>query len=256
MNNSNFPTTLEELNSYFELVVPYLSANAARLVIDAANITNLNTLFDATTPTPNTPVNWQDTWTLYNNKKVTRTTAVKDLIRDPETGLEKKMKDQLMLIYNDIPKTKWNAADRETLHRKTGAHDANPTPTHAPEKAPGLSVDKNEHLVTTLRFTNPDTPHSHAKPEGVISVEVYEFIVQNPVPPPPPAPGGGAGQPPLQAAAPPLSSFTHIGSTGHFLFRATHADTDEGKKVFYYVKYKTQRGQMSPPSEVKSAIII
>ena len=122
--HGTFPTTQEELNIYFGLVIPYLNVpeNTARFMISATNLANLNTLYS----NPNVPpvtapdnLGYVELWALHSNPSTTNTVINnllnkkirQHLLTDP-AGLE----NVLRVIYNDIPKSVLTATDRTTLN--------------------------------------------------------------------------------------------------------------------------------------------
>ena len=111
-----YPSTMDGINDYYNIVVPYLTANASRLGISPVNLTALNALFNNTPVTPGdiSTMGWQQLWVLYSNKKTACTTAVRD-----QTKLkDKAMQHLLSSIYNDIPASVWTKTDRDTTGRK------------------------------------------------------------------------------------------------------------------------------------------
>jgi hypothetical protein len=108
--------TIEEFNTQFNLMYPYMDANKVRLLISVGNMNLIKAIFKTTVP-PNTPMNWQDTWALYADAG-NRTTILEHNL----AGLRKQAEAQIAVICNDIPVSVWTDADRSTLMRKTGAH--------------------------------------------------------------------------------------------------------------------------------------
>ena len=119
-----FPTTQEELNTYFGIVIPYLNVpeNTARFNISATNLAAVNTLYS----NPNVPpvtvpdnLGYVELWALHNNPSTTNK-VITDLLNkrirqhlptDP-VGIE----NVLRVIYNDIPASVLTATDRKTLN--------------------------------------------------------------------------------------------------------------------------------------------
>ncbi len=109
---SIFPNTKAGLHSYLTTLVKYLPANALRLQINPARITEfLNLMGDQTTPDT-----YLYNYAVWSDKKVKRTSYIVVVLLTLENQLKKLLRE----IYNDIPSSLWQASDRETLRRKDG----------------------------------------------------------------------------------------------------------------------------------------
>lgn len=107
MAKAKFPTTLEEVNSYYTLSVPYLDTNKARLNVSDPNIDAVKLLFDDA----GTGNGWKQLWALTVNKA----TATEPL-RKQRNKLRKVITAKLRVIYDDIPESSLTETDRSTLH--------------------------------------------------------------------------------------------------------------------------------------------
>jgi hypothetical protein len=174
-----YPTTLDGLNNYFNSVVPYITTNATRLGISPVNITNLNSLFDhpivpPATEQPLSDMGWVQLWDLYSEKKVSRTTVVKDEIRLRNITLQ----HLLTSIYNDIPESKWTKMDRDITGRKGPALGHKPQHTEIETIAPPsptLELGGKNQLVLRIPQAGGQkgaTKEKGGKPKGV---KLYEF---------------------------------------------------------------------------------
>lgn len=113
--------------------------------------------------------------------------------------------------------------------------DTTRTRVAVPSVGPNAKIAKIEHLVHTIRITNPETPTSQAKPEGVTRTNVYRFIG-------PTAPVN-------------ISQYQLIGSATKALYRSTFTEDDAGKKAWYIVQYENTRGERGPISDSVNGLI-
>lgn len=223
-----FPTKNADFNSYVQTIVPYLTANAARLGISASNIAALAALL----------ILWKPAFAAGENPDTA--TATVNATRD---SYRHNLEALLRSIYHDIPESALTTQDRETLHLP--AHNNPPTAHGVPTVAPVVSVDKIQHLQHILRFQNPDTPASHAKPDGVASIEVYGYVMGNNQPMPMPNPN----------PMPTEDNFHHIASTGKFLYTVNFGMQDVGKTICYIARYKSTRGDFGPISVMIQSVV-
>ena len=219
MNRHLFPTKNADFNSYVNAAAPYLqdTENAQRLGISTGHLTDLQTVSEA----------WSAAYLTAQNAATATTAAIK--IRD---AVRKQLEALLRDIFHDIPESVLTETDRTALN--LSAHDASPTPHGKPAVAPVVSIDKITHLQHTLRFHNPETPGSHAKPDGVNAVEVYSCIAET---------------------APAETGFTHIASTGKFLLPVNYVQADVGKTVWYLARYRSTRGEFGNWSDLVKSVI-
>jgi hypothetical protein len=221
-----FPTKNIDFNSYILIAIPYLATNAARLGVSTEHNDALAALL----------LLWTPIFTQCENSALATTAS-----REKRDLYRQQFESILRDVYNDIPASALTIDDRQTLHLPE--RDTNPTPSEVPNVAPVVTVIKNIHLQHTLRFQNPDTPDSSAKPAGVASVEMYVYLVDNNVPPPPFGPN------------PTGQNFYHLGGTGKFLHTVNFTDGDEGKVAYYVARYRNTRGVLGPPSVMQFAVI-
>lgn len=223
-----FPTENSLINDYFVLVVPYLENNAARLAIEAGNITTLNTLFDNSSGVPSDD-GWSQIWVSYSDPAVVNKT-----FRDRLKARKKQMQDHLRVIYADIPNSKFIDTDRNTLN--IHERDSTPTAIQPVDFSPVISFDKVDNGIQIVRFQNPETPDSNAMPPNQ-DCEVDRFVgeadlADNDVP------------------------FAHLEDTGNHLLQVDYEPEDKGKTAYYRARYETDTGKTGPWSDVQSEIIL
>lgn len=228
MAGGPFPTTNEEINSYFDTVVPYLVANDARLGVSAGNLSTLNTFYNNSTGVP-TEDGWSQIWVNYSDPAVVNKTT-RDLLK----VRKKQMKETLSTIYDDIPKSALNEVDRNTL--RLPERDTTPTTIQAVDFAPVLSIDKVSNGIQVVRFQNPETPDSNAMPPNQ-HCEVDRYV----------------GEANLEDNDVP---FAHFEDTGKHLMQVNYAPEDKGKTAYYRARYETDTGKTGPWSDVQSEIVL
>ena len=226
MAANTFPSANANFNTYVNLVTPYLSDNASRLGVSAGNISALSALQEL----------WVTAFMLSENPATATSTSKQE--RDMHRA---SLETLLRSIYHDIPESALTVTDRDTLNLP--ARDATPTPVSVPTVAPVVSVEKISHLQHILRFQNPETPESQAKPEGVATVEIYGHITESPVLPPMPVP------------MPSNFNFHHIAGTGKFLYTVNFEAGDVGKTIYYIARYRNSRCEVGPYSVMTSAVV-
>ena len=149
MAQAKFPTTLDGWNTYFGVAVPYINTHDARLNVLAADLTELNELYDQ----PGTQDAWRQVFSLTQGAQAT--TA----LRARRNKLQDKIEDVLQRIYADIPERDLTEDDRQELRifeRDTERTARGPIPT-APDVA--LTPLEGAKIRQRLRF---DTDNNRA----------------------------------------------------------------------------------------------
>jgi hypothetical protein len=223
-----FPTENAELNGYFNTVKPYIALNAARLNIDAGDVSELDTLLDNSTGTENED-GWEQLWVVYDDKAKVNTT-IRNLIK----VRKKEIQTLLRKIYGDLPKSQLTEQDRLTLNLPK--RDSEPTTIQAVDFGPVISFEEIKNQIHILRFQNPETPDSNAMPPNQ-DVELQMYI-------------GDAG---IEDNDVP---FAHFEDTGKHLFQVDHEPEDKGKTAYYRGRYETDTGKTGPWGDVQSEIIV
>jgi len=220
------PATDADFNEYFERVVPYLDANKARLGVSNTALADLQSLF----------TQWNDIYPKSQNPDL-RTSA----ITAEKNQLREQISDLLREIYRDIPESALTVSDRETLSLKL--RDTEPTPSPVPDHAPDITIAEIRHLSHELRLTDPENPHTQAKPKGVAEIEVFRFISPEKPQPTPPAPPTD------------ISQYRFVGNATRFLYTVEYTLSDVGKTVWYIARYVNTRGQPGPWSNAVNAAV-
>ncbi len=228
MAGGPFPDKNSEINGYFNSVIPYLTANAARLLIDSTYLSDLDTLYDNSTGVEEED-GWSQLWVVYDDAAKVNTT-IRNLIK----ARKKQIKELLQKIYGDLPKSKLTQQDRLTLH--IPERDTEPTPVPVATHAPVISFEEVNNGIQIVRFQNPDTPDSNAMPPNQhVELEQYvgdSGIADNDVP------------------------FHHFEDTGKHLLTVEFDPTDKEKTAYYRARYETDTGKTGPWSDVQSEIVL
>lgn len=212
------PAKDADFDDYIQNAVPYLNDNKTRLGISTANMTELYSL----------RVQWNVTYPKSQdpNQRTRSITANK-------RRLKSQISSHLRKIYRDIAESVLISADRETLGLKE--RDIEPTPMPIPDRAPDITIDTIRHLVHKLRLTDPENPHTQAKPKGVREIEVFRFFGDEP--------------------PPSVSDYEFVGNATRFLYEVGFKKADTGKRVFYIARYVNTRGIPGPWSMAVSATV-
>ncbi len=106
MGQAKFQKTLEEINSYYGVSVPYINTHQARLNVSSANNDALQLLHSD----PATGNGWTQLWALTINKA-----TATEPVRRQRNKLRKVITAKLREIYQDIPESALTEVDRSTL---------------------------------------------------------------------------------------------------------------------------------------------
>ena len=116
MAQAKFPTTLEEVNTYYGIVVPYLDTHQSRLNVSTENNDTLQELHSE----PASGNGWLQVFPLTQNEA-----TVTNPLRNQRNALRIDITTLLREIYQDIPESALNEVDRSTL--KIAKRDTKPT---------------------------------------------------------------------------------------------------------------------------------
>ncbi len=214
-NSKPFPSKEAELNTYFQAAVPYLIANATRLLISTDNQEKLTDAFNE----------WNHAFPKSQNSNTRTTTIVKN-----KDIAKEKLLTIARIIYADVPESVWTTEDRSTLN--ITEHSTSRTPSPVPTTVPMVKVDTNRRLEHTISFTNEDG--THAKPAGVRGCQIWFKI----------------GEP---AIDPSELSFMATDTASPCIHK--FAGEDAGKAVYYWLRWENTRGDTGPWSDVIMATI-
>ncbi|WP_396155448.1 hypothetical protein [Flavobacterium macrobrachii] len=214
-NSKPFPSKEADLNSYFQIAVPYLLENRIRLLISQANQDLISLKLEA----------WNEIFPQSQNSNTKTKTIIQ--IKD---GAKEELMTALRAVYADIPASIWTLEDRNTLnvHERSTTR----TPAPVPTTVPIGQVNTSRRLEHTISFTNEDG--SSAKPFGVHGCQIWYKI----------------GTPAVDPSE--LSfMFTDTSSPHIHQFNGEHV----GKNVYYWLRWENTRGETGPWSDVVMATI-
>lgn len=225
------PTTDEGFDTFQDNFIAGVQPNLAAWEIPNADFDALETLQTV----------WVAAWDVAKNKDTRSRADVRakvDAREAYQSALRKFV--QQWLAFND----KVSDAQREALGLKV--RDTEPTPAPVPDRAPDITIAEIRHLSHQLRLTDPENPHTQAKPKGVAEIEVFRVISPQkaePVPTPSPAPPTDIGQ------------YRFVGNATRFLYTVEYAMSDVGKTVWYIARYVNTRGEAGPWSNAVNATV-
>jgi len=165
MGESVYPGSIGGLASYLAGAVAHLVANATRLGVDPAKVTEVEDKYG--------PDTLAGTY-LYFKKKYDETAGRKDSLtttnlRDVSIG----MKELLTAVYDDIPASKWTAADRLAFNRKTGLPHTPTIPTESiAEQCIGTAVPMGGGQMS-MQFRYIEDATRASKPEGADALILF-----------------------------------------------------------------------------------
>lgn len=178
----------------------------------------------------NLKIIWDPAWAIAKNTG-SRTAAdvqAKDTARtNLEHALRKFIKE--FLSFNAL------VTDADRAQMRITVPSAQRTTVQPMSYAPDIEMDKIIHLQHTLRFADPQNPHTQALPGGQ-QIELERFV-------------GAANLAESQLV------FGTAEITGRFLHSISFAAADVGKTAYYHCCYITNTGKRGPWSVVLSAII-
>lgn len=214
-NSKPFPSKEADLNSYFQIAVPYLLENRIRLLISQSNQDLIELKLEA----------WNEIFPQSQNSNTKTKTIIQ--IKD---GAKEELMTALRTVYADIPASIWTLEDRNTLnvHERSTTR----TPVPVPTTIPIGQVDTSRRLEHTISFTNEDG--SLAKPHGVRGCQIWFKVGEAPIDP------SELNYMATDTASP------HI-----YHFNGELA----GKNVFYWLRWENNRGEVGPWSDAVMATI-
>lgn len=226
-----FPRADAELNNYFSIAIPYLTANKARLVTTpaaTAALTNVTVLYS-------TPVTgWTTLYPLTQNAALATGTArtSKNLLRD-------QIKAALRQIYDDIPKSIFTQADRDTLNLPQPNNSR--TPASIPAEQPSINITLREHLAITLTIVDEAHPQTLAKPADADAIEIEGAFL------------------PVTATAPAgfpqETDFRHLSTTGRSSYTRTYAQDQLRGTEYIRARYLNSRKEPGRWSEIVQVVV-
>jgi len=226
-----FANDIKKINAYLNAPspLPSLVSNGIRLGILPEEITQWGEFYHE----------WEPLFPLYTDKKVTRTTNVKDqmmLIIKKTRAYEQKIRmcDRIA-VCKDATTT-----DFEVFHIKRSTSLALTTHTAAPvpgTKTVVITLKKMGHLFHLLLITALGK-EGRAKEAGVKEIQVYVAYTA------------------ATDVAPDLDAFKYKGDVSRGLATITHTDANLGQKAWYIARVKNTRGELGLPSDPVGFIVV
>ncbi len=175
-------------------------------------------------------VAWNTAWAKAKNKD-TRNRADVQAKKDAKKAYLSGLRRFVMqwLAFNN----KVSNANREGLG--LNVKDTEPTPMPIPNRAPDVTIEEIRHLVHKLRLTDPENPHTQSKPKGVRSIQVFRCFSED--------------------VPTKVEQYRLVGDATRFIYRVNFVEADEGKMVWYIVRYVNTRGLPGPWSNEISATV-
>ncbi|MFI5220032.1 MAG: hypothetical protein ACHQNT_11145 [Bacteroidia bacterium] len=167
MSNGPFPTRDNERNDYYNRTIPYVDAEKVRLTVDPARAAAVVASLAA----------WNTVYPDAKNPAVSTKT-----LRDQKDDLIVDIENQLRVIYNDIPDSLLNDADRNTLNLPK--RDTITTPRPAIRIAPFAKASSLEGgLIEFICRTDSDSSRASVLSEADGVEMVYNVGGTSPVSP-------------------------------------------------------------------------
>jgi hypothetical protein len=174
---------------------------------------------------------WKNAWTIAKDKG-TRSSA------------QTIAKDEARQAYEPALRTfvsQWirsNTLITDDQRRDLGVtvRDSERTPVGIKANAPLIAFDPPVHTVQTLRFGNPDDPHTQAMPAGQ-KVFLERFV-------------GDKGLDPVAI------NFGNAEVVTRFLHRIQYTEAEVGKTAYLRACYVNTRGEKGPFSQVLTEVIM
>ena len=210
-----FPSKENELNTYFKLVVAYLTLHFSRLNVSEANKTLINELYDE----------WFIFYPLSQDhyKRSTMIVANKNRLRDS-------LITALRTVFADIPTSALTLQDRLTL-RLTERKSTRSAPVR-PTTHPIGQIYTGNFYQHTIYFTDEDG--SLGKPKGVRGCQIWCKM----------------GEPITD-----LKELTFLGTCSASSFLHKFDFSDAGKRAHYWLRWENTRGEAGPWGPVVRATV-
>ena len=210
-----FPSKESELNTYFKLVVAYLTIHFSRLHVSETNKTLINALYNE----------WFIIYPLSKNLNE-RT----KLIVANKDRLKESLMNTLRKVFADIPKSELTLHDRLALHlpERKSNRSAPKTPTTHPLG----QVFTGNLYQHTIFFT--DENGSLGKPKGVRGCQIWCKV----------------GEPVTD-----IKELMFLGTSSASPFLHKFDFSDGGKRVHYWLRWENTRGEAGPWAPVVRATV-
>ena len=212
------PGTDADFNAWQANFVSYANANQVALGLEAADITALTTA----------QTDWSTDFTAHIAAKAAARGAAQS-------------KDEARAGFVDVIRPlvrRLQASPTITDAERAGLGitiEKIPTPVGTPKTAPLVSVESGNRLQHTLRFVDSATPTRKAKPAGVMGVEIWAKVGDEPP----------AGEEELK--------FIAVDTSAPYTLNFTSAEAN--KNAYYWLRWVSATGERGPWSEQAAATI-
>jgi hypothetical protein len=230
-NKNRFPAKDGEFNVLINIIVTYLNANKARLVLTPTAQAALTLV----TANVNTAVTgWNALYPLSQNPGSATNTIIAQ-----KTTLRSSIESEIRIIFNDIPESVLLQIDRDNLNlpAPSGTH----TPATKPTSVPSLTITNRGHLSISLSIL--DVAHSQVitNVSDADSIEIESAFLMNSATP--------------STDFPTDADFRHLAATGKSSYtRSYTADQLKGSD-FLRARYLSSRKEPGSWSEVISVVV-
>lgn len=182
---------------------------------------------------------WLPLYSLWLDKKGTRTTLIKDslllIIKNCSAyNQTHRLYDRIAVNPNAL------LSDYQTFHilRSTSLANTSHTPTAEPgTKHVEITIRKIGHLFHQLLVISPDKK-GRGKENGIKEIMVFKAYTE------------------LNEMTPTFENFQYVGDVSDGLIKITHSDSYIGKKVWYIAVVKNSRGKLGVHSQTLGIIVI
>jgi len=215
------PSADATFNQWQRVLIAYLVANAERLGLSAATIAALLALQTA----------WEAAFALAEDP-ATRTKPSVAAKKVARTALEKELRASVKehITYNR------SVSDADRGNMGLPVHDSKPTPAAVPTTRPEVEVKFDQQREHSLHVYD-SVQSSAGKPGGTMGFEIYRTVV---------AP---------DAPQPAVEQMQLVVLALHSPHKLAYTSAEQGKRVYYAVRWMNTRGQAGPWSELASAIV-
>jgi len=208
-----------DFDSFQEVFVAYVVANAVALGIDPADATALGTAQSA----------WAGSYSAHSTAQAAAQ-SMRQLKDDSRGDLESSIRTLARQIQANPAVSD---AQREAMGLTVA--DTTPTPVVTASTRPVVTVDSSERLRHVIAFTDEATPTKKAKPKGVMGAEIWVKI-GDPAPTDP-------------------SELTFLSVDTRTPYTVDYDGADGGKTAHYMLRWVNTRDEKGPWSETASATI-
>jgi hypothetical protein len=215
------PAAVATFNQWQKVLVAYVVANAERFGLIPEDLAPLQAKQAA----------WEAAYAVADNP-ATRTKAANDAKKEACTTYKKEIRPfvKANLTYS----RKVSDADRSNMGLPI--HDTKPTRASIPNTRPEVEVKFEQQLEHEVRV-NDTVQSGSGKPEHVTGFEIYRQVVG------------------LDAPQPSIEQMQLVVMAPRSPHKLTYSSAEQGKRVYYAVRWVNTRGEAGPWSAIVSAIV-